>query len=102
MMRDFVAATLEAFDDCTEDMRECLRKIIVRGFAPVKVTPSFRAVIAEAFGVDFQTVETMKQNDLVRMGLLVMQEPEVVKAYQNHAELVDQFWGLLINAEALR
>ena len=101
MMREFIAAAVVTFEECSEEVRECLRKIIVRGFEPVHVTPSFREAVAEAFGVDYETVAEMKQNDLVRMGLLVVLEPKVKEAYENHARLVDKFWGLLVNAEAL-
>lgn len=101
MMRDFIEAAVATFGDCTEEVRECLRKIIVKGFSCVPVTPSFRETVADAYGVDFETVRQMKQSDLVRLGLLVVNEYQVREAYENHAELVDKFWGLLLSAEAV-
>ena len=101
MMSDFIRAALETFEDCNENVRECLRQIVVRGFALVPVTPTFRKVIAEAYGVEFETVETMGQNELVRLGLLVISEPEVSDAYKGHAEMVDQYWSLLLMGEAV-
>ena len=101
MMKDFIEAAVATFGDCTEEVRECLRKIIVRGFKVVPVTPSFRETVADAYGVDYETVRQMKQSDLVRLGLLVINEHQIQTAYENHAHLVDQFWGLLLSAEAV-
>jgi len=100
MMQDFIAAAVATLEDCNDEVRDCLRKIIVKGFGHVSIVSSFREAVALSYGVEFSHVEKLKQSEVVRLGLLTIGEPDVAEAFRFHASMVDQVWSLLLKGEA--
>ena len=100
MMEDFIIAAIATLEDCNDEVRDCLRKIIVKGFGHVSIISTFREAVAISYGVSFSHVANLKQSEVVRLGLLTIAEPEVADAFKFHASQVDQVWKLLLRGEA--
>ena len=99
MMEEFVKGAIECLDDCTEEMRECLNNIILKGFRFVAITPIFRESISSSFDVPIEQVAELDQDDVVKLGLNSLNHAEVKDAFLFHASLVDEFWRLLLSGE---
>ena len=100
-MREFIEAALSAFEDCTDEVRDTLRDIIRRGFAYCQITSNFRTAVADSYGVPLAQVESMEQTEVINLGYLTLDEPEVADAFRFHARLVDEVWNRLLQVEAM-
>jgi len=101
MMREFVEGAIECLDDCSDEIKECLAKIIIKGFRFVAITPSFRESVSTAFDVPIEQVAELDQDDVVKLGLGSLQTTEVKDAFLFHAEIVDELWRLLLKGEGV-
>ena len=101
MMEDFITAAIATLENCNEEVRDCLQKIIVKGFDHVKIISTFREAVANSYGVSFAHVEGLKQADVVKLGLLTIAEPEVADAFKFHASQVDNVWALLLRGTGM-
>ena len=99
-MRDFIDSAFDALENCTDEVRDCLRDIIIRGFAYCKITSGFRKAVAASYGVPLGQVEEMNQAEVINLGFLTLDEPGMTEAFRFHAELVDEVWNLLLQGEA--
>jgi len=101
MMREFVEGAIECLENCSDEMKECLAKIITKGFRFASITPSFRESVSTAFDVPIEQVAELDQDDVVKLGLNSLQTTEVKDAFLFHAEIVDEFWRLLLKGEGV-
>ena len=94
MMTEFLEGAFTCLDDCSQEVRDCLARIIVKGFDFVKITLNFRIIMAESFSVPLDQVLSLKQADVIKLGLTSLGEYRVREAFIFHAELVDKLWEL--------
>jgi hypothetical protein len=93
MMADFTEGAIACLSESSNEVRECLGDILVKGFAYVPITKYFREAIASSFAVPYDQVASLSQNDAVKLGVQSINEPEVLDAFRFHAQLVDDLWA---------
>ena len=94
MMVDFQEAAFACLEDCSEELRTCLSNIIVKGFKKVPLTPFFKEAVGESFNIAGQ-LPKLSDEEIIRLGLESLGEPEIRDAFRFHAELVDRYWAKL-------
>lgn len=99
MMKEFVEGAIECLEDCSDEMKECLAKIIIKGFRFVSITPTFRESVSSSFDVPIEQVAELDQDDVVKLGLNSLNDAEVKDAFLFHASLVDELWRLQLSGE---
>ena len=92
MMQDFVEGAIAVLEDCSDEVRDCLSGILVKGFAYVKITQSFREIVSESFGVSLEQIQELADEDIVRLGLPHICERDIADSFRFHASLVDRLW----------
>lgn len=100
MMRGFVEAAIDLVEnEEIEALREKATEVIVQGFSKVPLTPSFREAVADCYGTSAEEVTSIKDDDLVQLGLQSLTSQSVKDAFLFHASLVDEFWKTLTTAK---
>ena len=101
MMSEFLEGAFTCIDDCSQEVQECLGRIIIKGFAFVSITPIFRETMANAFNVPVDQVLKLSQSDVIKLGLTSLGEKNVKDSFRFHAELVDELWRLQLKGEGV-
>lgn len=91
MMVEFQEAAFACLEDCTDELRTCISDIIVKGFLKVPLTPTFKEAVGRSFNIIDQ-LHKLSDEEMIRLGLQSLGEPDMKDVFLFHAELVDTYW----------
>ena len=98
-MHDFFEQALEYLPEAEKEEKECLEKIIVEGFSVVPITDFAKTCVAVSYNMQLEDFSHLSDKELVKLGLGLIDEPEVSGALSSHAKMVDEYWSRLLYFE---